>query len=334
MYYSKKAEALRKQQLKLNRAQQFAEANSAMVRLLIPPTTHRDDLRLMPEHELVTLKPVELTKQALLLMTSGDGVMAVDQCIAVMAALTNLAPTSGHHAFESNVFYIFDPTTVQAKLKRLVSNRKVMPIVSVPRSFQALSSQRGWWAYYKRHVPDDNILKLKSQRRLTEITAHISMPVAFANAMPQFKTSCQDKAELQAASSDNYVRVLADVIMRLLSQVPVTQALPPAAPIGSAINGPSASTAPTVPTTGGIQLAAMINLQPPLPARTAVYGNIQARRRHRYDGYVPPSMLAISAQQNITHWATIVDFVFEPEGDAYMRSSHIMCHQSTFFSLK
>ena len=31
-------------------------------------------------------------------------------------------------------------------------------------------------------------------------------------------------------------------------------------------------------------------------------------------------MLAISAQQNITHWETIGDFVFEPEGDSYMRS--------------
>ena len=109
MYYSteakktealaKKAEALRKKQLKLNKDKQFAEANSVLVHLLIPPTTHRDELRLMPEQELVKLKPVELVKQALLLMTSGDphglaacgGAMAVDQCIAAMAALTTRA---------------------------------------------------------------------------------------------------------------------------------------------------------------------------------------------------------------------------------------------------
>ena len=109
MYYStedkkaevlaKKAETLRKKQLKLNKDKQFAEASAVLVHLLIPPTTHRDELRLMPEQELVKLKPVELVKQALLLMTSGDphglaacgGAMAVDQCIAAMAALTTRA---------------------------------------------------------------------------------------------------------------------------------------------------------------------------------------------------------------------------------------------------
>ena len=52
-----------------------------------------------------------------------------------------LSSTSRLHAFESNVFYIFEPTNVEAKLKRLVSGKKVMSIVSVPRSFQALSSK-------------------------------------------------------------------------------------------------------------------------------------------------------------------------------------------------
>lgn len=99
MYYSKKAEALRKRQLKLNKEQQFAESNSALVRLLVPPASHRDELSLMPEHELAKLKPVELVKQASLLMTASDphvvaacgGATAVDQCILAVAALTTRA---------------------------------------------------------------------------------------------------------------------------------------------------------------------------------------------------------------------------------------------------
>ena len=92
MYYSKeakKAEALRRKQLKLNKDKQVADAKLVLVNLLVPPPTHRDELRLMPEQELLLLQPIELAQQAMLLMTSGDphglvacgGTKAVDQCI-------------------------------------------------------------------------------------------------------------------------------------------------------------------------------------------------------------------------------------------------------------
>ena len=85
--FSTKEEALRKKQLNLNQKRQFEESRSALVRLLIPPATHRDEVRLMPEQQLAQLKPVELAKQASLLMTGNDphgvaacgGAMAIDK---------------------------------------------------------------------------------------------------------------------------------------------------------------------------------------------------------------------------------------------------------------
>ena len=239
-----------------------------------------------------------------------------------------LSSAFNHHAFESTVYYIFDPASVQDKLKRLVFSKRVMPIVSVPRSFQALTSKRAWWSYYKSHVPDDNAMARKSKRRHDEVQAQISIPEEFAITMPHFKISCQDKAELQAASPDNYVRILANVVFQTLSQVPASPAVPrmPAPSTSTSVDATGAAiigsphSSSAGPIAHGTELAATINLQPPLPVRTAVYGNIQARRRERYDDYVLPSTLAIEAQQNITHWETIRDFVFEPEGDAYMRS--------------
>lgn len=63
-----------------------------------------------------------------------------------------------------------------------------------------------------------------------------------------------------------------------------------------------------------------MNLLPPVPALTAIYGTISVQRRDRYASYASPDTLVIAAQQRITGWDTIVDFIFDATGDAYMRS--------------
>jgi hypothetical protein len=94
-------------------------------------------------------------------------------------------------------------------------------------------------------------------------------------------------------------------------QVPV---VPPRAQVAA-----SAIAAREAVSTSALQLAVIVSLQPPVTYIQALYGNIQARRRDRYEGHVSPDMLAISVQQSITHWETIVDFVFESDRDSYMR---------------
>ena len=72
MSFNKQEAALKKKQLKSTTMKRLDESRLALVRLLIPPTAHRNELRVMPEHEVINLSIVALAKQALLLMTSSD----------------------------------------------------------------------------------------------------------------------------------------------------------------------------------------------------------------------------------------------------------------------
>ena len=74
--------------------QKCVEAQLALVRLLVPPTTHQDLLRVMPEEELLALTYPQLAAQAALLMTSEDpqgmvacGGIAIEQVIIALGAV-------------------------------------------------------------------------------------------------------------------------------------------------------------------------------------------------------------------------------------------------------
>ena len=65
-----------------------------LVQLLVPPATHHDSLRVMPEQELLALTPSELAARAALLMTSEDpqgmiacSGIAIDQAILALGAV-------------------------------------------------------------------------------------------------------------------------------------------------------------------------------------------------------------------------------------------------------
>ena len=74
--------------------QKCVEAQLALVRLLVPPTTHQDLLRVMPEQELLALTYSQLAEHAARLMTSEDprgmiacGGIAIDQVIIALGAV-------------------------------------------------------------------------------------------------------------------------------------------------------------------------------------------------------------------------------------------------------
>ena len=84
-----------KKELAAIKKQKCAEAHLALVRLLVPPTTHQDLLRVMPEQELFALTHSQLAAQAARLMTNEDpqgkiacGGIAIDQFIIVLSAVT------------------------------------------------------------------------------------------------------------------------------------------------------------------------------------------------------------------------------------------------------
>ena len=62
----------RKKELAAIRKQKCADAHEALVQLLIPPTTHQDLARVMPERELRALSHSQLAAQAARLMTTED----------------------------------------------------------------------------------------------------------------------------------------------------------------------------------------------------------------------------------------------------------------------
>ena len=82
--------------------QKCVEAQLALVRLLIPPTTHHDSLRVMSEQELLALTYPQLAAQAALLMTSADpqGMIACGG-IATVAPKEQGKQTLGKLATES-----------------------------------------------------------------------------------------------------------------------------------------------------------------------------------------------------------------------------------------
>ena len=84
-----------KKELAAIKKQKCTEAHLALVRLLVPPTTHQDLLRVMPERELLALTHSQLAAQAALLMTNEDphgmiacSGIAIDQFIIALSAVT------------------------------------------------------------------------------------------------------------------------------------------------------------------------------------------------------------------------------------------------------
>ena len=63
-----------------------------------------------------------------------------------------LASTKNHHVFESKVFYIFTNANVQSKLRELLESGMPMPMVSAPRDFTVLTSERHWVAYFNKQI--------------------------------------------------------------------------------------------------------------------------------------------------------------------------------------
>ena len=88
----------RKKELAAIRKQKCVDAYEALVQLLIPPTTHQDLARTMPERELRALSHSQLAAQAARLMTTDDPLgmlacngIAIDQCIMELGANTTPA---------------------------------------------------------------------------------------------------------------------------------------------------------------------------------------------------------------------------------------------------
>ena len=85
-------------------------------------------------------------------------VVNVDKWLSVsdIAFLMNkggvLASTKNHHVFESKVFYIFTNANVQSKLRELLESGMPMPMVSAPRDFTVLTSERHWVAYFNKQI--------------------------------------------------------------------------------------------------------------------------------------------------------------------------------------
>ena len=95
MSISKQKAALDKKELAAIQKSKCAEAHMALVRLLVPPTTHQAMLRVMPERELFALPHSQLAAQAARLMNSEDphgkiacGGVAIHQCIIALSAVT------------------------------------------------------------------------------------------------------------------------------------------------------------------------------------------------------------------------------------------------------
>lgn len=134
------------------------------------------------------------------------GVVNVDSFLSVtdIACLMHdggvILPTIGHH-------YIFDRSNVEAKLKRLVTNDKVIPIVSVPRSFQTLSSKLSWWTYYVMYqmkVADNLSHSVGSMKSRRGLACQSLSPEQSRNSGLPVRTELNFKHD--------YVRVLADTI--------------------------------------------------------------------------------------------------------------------------
>ena len=232
-----------------------------------------------------------------------------------------LASADGRHVFESSVFYVFTTATMPSKLRELLESGMPMPLVSVPRDFTMLTSKKSWVAYYNRQFLNQT-KATAAQRTLQKTLALVTVPPSFARQVACFEISKQSKAIVQAAAPKDCVRVLASNVRKWLSQ----NDSPPAAPTQvipvnnvAAANVLAANVSSAAAAIGS-QGSALVNLVPPVPRLTAIYGNISAQRRDRYASYVTPDSLAIAAQQRIVGWDAIVDFVFDAAGEAYMRS--------------
>ena len=196
-----------------------------------------------------------------------------------------------------------------------------MPIVSAPRDFTVLTSKKSWTAYYNRQFLNQT-KAAAANRTLRKALASITVPLAFTRRVACFEISKQSKAVVQAAAPKNCVRVLACSVRQWLAQsdpppAPPAQVIPVVNVAAANILAASVSSAATAI---GSQGSALVNLMPPVPALTAIYGIISAQRRDRYASYVTPDSLAIAALQHIVGWDAIVDFIFDAAGEAYMRS--------------
>ena len=232
------------------------------------------------------------------------GVVNVDDWLSVsdIAFLMNkggvLALTDDRRVFESQIFYVFTGANVQSKFRELMAANQCRS------SFGVLTTRRVWTTYYKK-LFDDQTKAAKAQRALRTALAQISVPSAFTRkARPSSKQHCQRILfACWHTASDNGCRKVIhhQQLWRKSPQQKWSGTDRAASAIGS-------------------QGSILVNLLPPVPALTAIYGTISAQRRDRYAGYVAPDTLAIDALQRIVGWNTIVDFIFDAAGDAYMRS--------------
>ena len=88
----------RKKELAALKKQRCADAQDALVRLLVPPASHQDLSRVMSEEQLRALSHSQLAAQAARLMTNEDphgmvacNGIAVDQCIMALGSNTTPA---------------------------------------------------------------------------------------------------------------------------------------------------------------------------------------------------------------------------------------------------
>ena len=141
-------------------------------------------------------------------------VVNVDKWLSVsdIAFLMNkggvLASSKPHHVFESRMFYIFTNSKVQSKLRELLESGMPMPMVSAPRDFTVLTSERHWVAYFNKQFLNQTPAAA-AQRTLQKALATINVPLAYTRQVACFKISGQSKAVVQAAAPKNCVRVLA-----------------------------------------------------------------------------------------------------------------------------
>ena len=254
------------------------------------------------------------------------GVVNVDAWLSVtdITFLMNkggvLAPTASHRVFESKVFYVLSSSTMHSKFSELMGSGLPMPIVSAPRTFVKLTTPRSWSDYYNRQCTSGNLASL-AQRALQIALEPIIVSPPYSRSVARFEISKQSKAIVDPAAPTDCVRTLARKVRRCLMQSD-----PPSAPmhVNPAVQAAAASvlvaTVPSAAPSSGPPGSALVNLLPPVRASTAIYGSISARRRDPLAGYVSPDMLAIAAQQQIVGWHTMVDFIFDAEGTAYMHS--------------
>ncbi len=254
------------------------------------------------------------------------GVVNVDAWLSVtdITFLMNkggvLAPTASHRVFESTVFYVLSSSTMRSKFSELMDSGLPMPIVSAPRTFVKLTSQKSWSDYYNKQCTSGNLASL-AQRALQKALEPIIVTLPFSRPVARFEISQQSTAIVDPASPTDCVRKLARKVRRCLMQSdppPAPMHVTPAAQAAAA--GGLVAPVPSDPPSTGPRGSALVNLLPPVRASTAIYGAISARRRDPLAGYVSPDMLAIAAQQQIVNWHTMVDFIFDAEGTAYMRS--------------